>query len=126
MMVSEEVAYLPYDPLHESLEEGRVEAAVSSLEEAQVEDHMVALGLGGPSFQEEVPDQEVRPRVEEASYQVGVGVVGTGIFQEAIHQAVKLGLMWVLEQEVVALEEEEEAQEPFSGSPGLTKNSCCQ
>lgn len=101
-----------------------MEVVVSSLEEVQVEDHMVALGLGGPSFQEEVPDQEVPPQVEEASYQVGV--VGTGIFQEAIHQAVRLGLMWVLEQEVVALEEEVEAQEPFSGSPGLTENSCCQ
>jgi hypothetical protein len=126
MMVSEEeLAYLPYNPLRENLEEDQVEVAVSSLEEAQVEDRMGALGLWGPSFQEVVPDQEVQPQVREVSYQVGVVVVGTEIFQEAIHQAANLGLMWVLDQEVVALEEEE-AQESFFGSPGLTENSYCQ
>lgn len=102
-----------------------MEVVVSSLEEAQVEDHMGALGLGGPSFQEVVPDQEVQSQVKEASYQVvAVGVVGTEIFQEAIHQAVHSRLMWVPDQEVVVLEEE--AQEPIFGSPGLTKNSYCQ
>jgi hypothetical protein len=126
MMVSEEeVAYLPYDPLPESLEEDQVEVVVSSLEEAQVEDHMGALRLGGPSFQEEVPDQEVQSQVMEASYQVVVGAVGIEIFQGAIHQAVNLGLMRVLDKEVVVLEEEE-AQEPFLGSPGLHKSSYCQ
>lgn len=101
-----------------------MEVVVSSLEEAQVEDHMGALGLGGPSFQEVVPDQEVQSQVKEASYQVvAVGVVGTEIFQEAIHQ-VHSGLMWVPDQEAVALEEE--AQEPIFGSPGLTKNAYCQ
>lgn len=69
-----------------------MEVVVSSLEEAQVEDHMGALGLGGPSFQEVVPDQEVQSQVKEASYQM-VGVVGTEIFQEATHQAVHSGLM---------------------------------
>jgi hypothetical protein len=72
-----------------------------------------------------VPGQEVQPQVREVSYQVGVGVVGTEIFQEVIHQAASLGLMWVLDQEAVALEEEE-VQEPCFGSPGLTENSYCQ
>jgi hypothetical protein len=46
MMVSEEeLAYFPYNPLRENLEEDQVEVAVSSLEEAQVEDRMGALGL---------------------------------------------------------------------------------
>lgn len=99
-----------------------MEVVVSSLEEAQVADHTGALGLGGPSFQEVVPDQEVQSQVKEASYQVGV--VGTEIFQEAIHQAVHPGLMWVPDQEVVALEEE--AQESIFGSPGLAKNAYCQ
>ena len=78
----------------------------------------------GPSFQEVVPDQEVQPLVKEASYQVVVGVVENGIFQEAKHRPAKLELRWILEQEVVALEEE--AQEPFLGSHGLAENSYCQ
>lgn len=45
-----------YDPLPGSLEEDQEEVEVSSLEEDQVEDHMVALALGGPSFQEVVPE----------------------------------------------------------------------
>lgn len=86
---------------------------------------MVALGLGGPSFQEVVPDPGVLPQVKEASCQVVVvAAAGIELFQGAIHQAVNLGLMWVLEQEVVALEEED--QEPLLGCPGLAENSYCQ
>lgn len=116
MASEEEVALMPNDPLRGSLEEDQVEVVVSSLEEAQVEDHMVAYELEGPSFQEAVPDQGVPQQVKETSYQVLVVVVVVakiGIFQGAIHQPVNLGLMGDLEQKVVALEEEEEAQEPF-------------
>lgn len=49
---------------------------------------------------------------------------GNEIFQGVIHQAVNLGLRWVLEQGVVALEED--ARQPFLGSPGLTVNSYSQ
>lgn len=101
-----------------------MEVEVSSLEEALVEGHKVALESLGPSFQEVVLDQGVLAQIKEASYQVGVGVVGNEIFQGVIHQAVKLELMWVLEQKVVALEEA--ALEPFLGSLGLPQNSYCQ
>ncbi|WVZ11650.1 hypothetical protein V8G54_016180 [Vigna mungo] len=122
-MVSEgeEAAELPYDPLPGSLEEDQVEVEASSLVEDQVEGHMVAYGLGEPSFQVVVPDQGVLPQVKEASCQVVVGVVGNGIFLGVIHQAVNLGLKQVLEQEVVALEED--ARQPFLESPGLIGNS---
>ena len=50
---------MPYDPLPGSLEEDQEEVEVSSLEEDQVEDHMVSLALGGPSFQEESAPPEI-------------------------------------------------------------------
>lgn len=117
---------MPYDPLPGSLEEDQEEVEVSSLEEDQVEDHMVALALGGPSFQEVVvPEQVVLQPAKEVSYQVVVGVEGNEIFQGVtIHQAVNLGLTWVLEQGVVVLEED--ARQPFLGSPGLKVNSYSQ
>lgn len=101
-----------------------MEVEVSSSAEVQVEDHMVALELGGPSFQEVVPEQEVPARAKVVLHQVVVGVVGNGTFQEVIFQAVNLGLRWFLEEDIVALEED--AQQPCLGSPGLTENSYSQ
>lgn len=99
-----------------------MEVEVSSLVEARVEDRMVALELRGPSFQGVVPEQEVLARVKQASYQ---GVVGNGIFRGVIYQAaVNLGLGWFQEEDIVALEED--AQQPYLGSPGLTENSYSQ
>lgn len=78
-----------------------MEAVVSSLVEVLQEVQKVVLAREGPSFQVEQAGWQFQG---VASYQLEVGVEGTEIFQEVIHQAAKLGPWQVQDLKVVAVE----------------------
>lgn len=80
-----------------------MEAVVSSLVEVLQEVQKVVLAREGPSpsFQVEQAGWQFQG---VAAYQLEVGVEGTEIFQEVIHQAAKLGPWQVQDLKVVAVE----------------------